>query len=228
MDSRKTLLSPTDVTRFTPIKLPFNACSFRELYSIEYSEARTVIGFELWKSMLEVLAKYTNAQTYEVGTSYLQGTVVKFGGSYKRALSETNRQPDFASDWEEAPKFEGPCASFYDELFCLHLAPYLSFTVLARRFQYIIAQISDGGLTYAGKQYNSEDTKLINGLKTAIFGDRAEAFSNLQHYLSDNSDNSDCTVGWIGKQEKLCGCKSVSCNSCNPSTNKPPGHYEYG
>ena len=230
----KTLLQPIDIVDFTPVQTPFNVCTFRELYPIEYREARECLGVDLWSAMVDALADYSAAAEYIAGTTYPAETVVKFQGVFKVAKVETSNLPSFAADWESAPRFTGACAVSYEGFFCYFLGPYLSFVVLSERVPYLLGRLGDKGVNYGGRSYSesagSTGAEAVNALKKAIYRDRQLAWNNLAHYLAqDTQKESGCFEGFQGYDvATLCGCGDNDCPGTCRQSETNWGGYEFG
>lgn len=225
----KGLLTKADIVKYTPVALPFNPCTLREAYLIEYTEAHKCIGEDLWLAMLEALADYSTAQQYSSGTTYQVDDVVAYKGVYKVAIVETNQLPDFADHWGNAPKFTGDDANDFDELYCFFLGPYLAHVILSERLPYIITQLSDQGLTYGGRKYNAQDKARIESLERAIYRDREKNYQALRHYLSQPANVAkEAFAGWIKNkqfEDLACDCNKTNCNECNARRPKTVGRY---
>lgn len=223
--SNKTLLSPSDVPRYTGMKLDSSPCTFRELYNIEYYEARKCLGMDFWNALIAALADYSAEPEYTAGTTYAIGDIVSFSGVYKIALVATSNVPSVAADWDNAPKFTGTCATLYDNLFCNFLAPYLAAKVLAVRLPYIWTQISDKGVVvFNGGQFETADDNGYTRLITAIHRDANFIWGNLCDYMQDN-ETETCFALWPQFEQTSCGCGKQTCKTCNPSK---VGRYEFG
>lgn len=226
---RKTLLNPNDVARYTPVKLGFNPCTFRELYAIEYSEAVRCLGTDLWAAMTAALVDYSDATGYETGPTYGIGAVVIWRGGYRIATAETTQSPDFSGAWEDAPRFSD---STYEDLFCSFLAPYLSYVVLSQRLPYILTQITDQGMNYGGRQYNTQDKERIESLERAIYRDRERALQVLDNFMSaDEAKDNAAFAGWKGYEvddTDPCDCDKNTCNECSKRRPRHVGRYRIG
>ena len=154
----QTLMSPTEVIKYSGVKLPFNPCSFSELYQIEYHQARTCLGIELWEAMIAALADYSSVTEWIQGTTYNQDDLVSFRGLvYIATAVTTDNMPTVAADWDLAPKFAaGDCQDSYNTLYCSFLAPYLAKTVLHQRLPYIKTRIHDIGVLEYGDAISAE------------------------------------------------------------------------
>lgn len=225
---RKTLLVPKDVVQFTGVNVNITTCTFRELYNIEFYEARKCIGYDFWLAMVAALADYSADAEYVAGNSYLTGDIVKYQGVYKIALQDTIAVPTLSTDWEDAPRFAGACATAYDGLFCDFLGPYLAHKVLADRLPYIWTQIRDTGvLTFNGQQFETADSSGLTRLQTAVHKDAAVALGNLKYYMAlDASEANTCFAEWPEYDDDSCGCNSSTCNTCNPK--RRVGGYSFG
>lgn len=219
----KGLMTPSDVIKYSGVKLDTNPCSFRELYGIEYKEARTCIGLDLWNAMIDAKVDYSDVQPYASGTSYSIGDVVSYNGIYRKATEVTESLPS-SSSWDDAPIFEGDCAEKYNELFCTFLAPYFAHHVLSIRLPYIWTQIKDIGVFSVDQSgQKSVDSKAYDRVMAAILRDKEIAFNNLDFYLND--DESDCFDDYAGK-ETTCSCDDKGCSKCNNYSKV--GRYRFG
>ena len=185
-----TLLSPSEIKNYTGVDLRINPCNFRDIYNIEYAEARQRLGLEFYEDLTNALADYSAEPEYVAATTYAIDDVVKYQGIYYKALVEnTGITPTVAGRWEVADKFTGACAAVYNELWCNYLAPYLSNLVLAQRLPYIWTQIKDIGVTETD---DNTDGKKYDRLQAAINRDKERAWNNLSYYLAleENADNT--------------------------------------
>lgn len=220
-------MTPNDVAKFANVKLPFNPCSFRELYSIEYAEARTCLGFDFWEQMIAALANYSDKPQYTSGTTYSIDDVAIFEGVAYQATKQTTNQPTVTSDWTPAPKFTGDCATNFDELFCNHLAPYLASRILALRLPFIWKKITDMGvLEYNGQQYESTNSDEYDRLLNAVHRDRSIAWANLQHYLA-NQNEEVCFQQYLGFKTDECECGCGSDNGQCKRHQRGSGGYQF-
>jgi len=226
-------MTVSDVVQFGDVKVPFSFCSIGEVFQIEYREARTCIGMDLYDAMVAAKADYSDVEEYVAGT-YLAGEVVLFEGKYYEALTETIREPTVVSDWKVADHFTGPCAEAYEVFYCRFLAPYLAKVVLSEKLPYIVTQISDGGITYRGRKYNQEDAAGIKRLEWAIVRDQENAWANASYYLAkreERFEEGDCFEGWkptVEKKENECGkCGGNDCSECRIER-RSVGGYEFG
>ena len=226
----KGLLTKADIVRFTPVALPFNPCTLREAYLIEYTEATSCIGADLWQAMVDALADYSSASAYDSETTYQVGNVVSFKGVYRQATVETSQIPDFSDHWTDAPKFTGDNATDFNELYCTFLGPYLAHVVLSERLPYIVTQLTDEGITYGGRKYNAQDAERIKSLERAIFRDREKIYNALKHYLSQPANvENEAFAGWIENSEvDACACNKSTCNVCQKRRPRNVGRYRIG
>jgi len=208
----RSLMTPMLVIEYTNVKkVGFSPCTFSQLHQIEYSEARTCLGFALWEEMVGSMADYSNVQSYQAG-AYSTGALVEYKGVIYRARVDTSNMPTLLQDWEIAPIFTGDCTGSYDALFCSFLAPYLAHRILARRLPYLRNVIKDHGvLEYSGENYDTTDEAQWKSLQHAINRDAAECWNNLLHHMSrkTQSDLADtCYKGWI-PYEKINDCDAT-------------------
>lgn len=230
---RNGLLTPQDVVDFTPVQEPFSPCTLQELYLIEYGEAETgtCLG-GLWHAMVAALADYTEARQYrDRADGYLAGEVVTWKGGYRVARTDTIQAPDNRDHWRDAPKFIGPCADFYADLYCNFVGPYLAFVVISERLPYLITQITDRGMSYGGRAYNGQDESLMKSVYSAVFRDRNKTRAILDSFLTGQSSlpaNTACLIGWPGLvldkdalHSTACGCANPTCHG-NPCSEAQP------
>lgn len=213
---RRTLLTPRDVIRFTNVKLDITPCNFRELYSLEYYEARTCLGIDFWGAMIAALADYSDKDEWEAG-AYSEGDIVKFQGVYMIALEDTTQTPQNATAWGNAPLFEGDCATAYDDLFCDFIGPYLAYKALAKKLPYIWTQIRDTGvLVYNGGEFDTANDKEYTRLLNAVHSDARVSLGNLKHFMDqDVQKENDCFEDWPAYSDTSCGCNLSTCQTCN-------------
>lgn len=219
----KTIINPTEVIYFSNVRLNFNPCTFREVFQIEYQEARTCLGIDFYNDLIAALADYSAAPAYEAGTSYLAGEVVRFKGIYYQALVDTSELPTVATEWEPAPKFTGACADQYNDFFCDFLAPYLAFTILAIRIPYVRTQATDLGIIeFSGMQYEPAEADQYQRLLHAIDRDRAMAWNNLVFHLEQDLSEDPCFANYKGFEENECDK-----GNCSRNINRA-GLYRFG
>jgi hypothetical protein len=214
---RSGLLTPGDVVRFTPVEEPFNPCSLSGLYLIEYAEATsgTCLG-GLWHAMVAAKADYSAALPYR-DQPYASGQAVSWNGGYRISSIDTTQTPDHGNDWMDAPKFVGPCADFYADLYCNFVGPYLAHVVLTERLPYLITQITDRGASYGGRSYNAQNGKFVESLTKAVYRDRNKVRAVLDNFLTGQAalpENAACLAGWPGlvtEDTIACGCGNNTC-----------------
>lgn len=229
---RKTLLTPKDIIQYTGVNINITPCTFRELYNIEFYEARKCIGYDFWQALVTALADYSAEPEYVSGTSYNEGDIVGYNGVYKIALQATSAVPTVSTDWGNAPRFTGECADSYDTLFCDFIGPYLAHKALADRLPYIWTQIRDTGVVnFNGQQFETTDDKGYTRMQTAVHKDAAVILGNLKYYMAlDASEENPCFAEWPGYEstdgDYACGCNRASCNTCNPK--RRVGGYSFG
>lgn len=214
-----TLLAPSEIKDFCGIDLRINPCSFRDIYNIEYAEARQRLGLEFYNDLVGALVDYSSTLDYNAGTTYAIGDVAKYQGGYYKALEQvTGILPSVLGKWTAAPKFGGSCADAYNDLWCNYLAPYLANLVLAQRLPYIWTQIKDIGVT---ENEGNVDGGKYDRLQAAINRDKERAWNNLSYYLAlEENASSACFENF---------------RSCNDGTSLPastsryrPGQYRLG
>ena len=230
MATRKGLLVPSDIAKFTQIQTPFSPCSFNQLYSIEYKEAMGCLGYEFWQTLINAKADFSTVEPYDADTTYNVDDRVSFEGEYKIALVQTSNLPSVATDWANAPRFAGSCTDSYEDFFCTFLGPYLAHVVLKERLPYIITQITDGGITYKGKSYSAQDANLINDLTIAVDRDKNLAWKMLQHFFSlDETEENVCFEKWpeYEQDDDDTECEGSS-NDCFTQKQINYGGYRFG
>lgn len=228
-------MSPSDVTRWTPVVLDFNPCPLRELYRIERTEAINCLGVKFWEAMVAAMADYSDATTYTEGTTYEIGEVVLWSNArYRIATKQTTFNPDYAADWNDAPKFakSGSCAADYEDLFCTFLGPWLAFVVLSERLPYIVTPVTDQGIEYGGRKINAQDADRYQTLERAIFRDREKSYLLLEEFLSQPTNREKtCFQLWKGNEETeqpTCGCNKATCDECKKRRPRHVGRYRWG
>lgn len=228
---RTTLLTPKDVIQYTGVNVNVTPCTFRELYNIEFYEARKCLGFDFWQAMVAALADYSAEPEYVSGTTYNEDDIVKYQGVYKIALQTTTAVPTVSTDWENAPLFTGDCAESYDGLFCDFIGPYLAHKALAKRLPYIWKQIRDVGVVeFNGQQFQTTDSNDMTRLQNAIYSDASMILGNLKFYMDlDAQKENTCYAEWPAYENTetgTCGCNLITCNTCNPKIHV--GGYSFG
>ena len=229
----KTLCRPSDVIQYSPVKLTFNPCEFRELYNIEQEQRRKCLG-GLYNDMVAALADYSTAVNYVSGTTYNEGDVVAFTTNLQRlyyvALVTTTALPTVATDWELAPRFTGNCAETFEGVFCDYIGPYLAHTVVGNRMPYIYTKLTDVGVTqYQDANHAWADDKQYTRLQNAVFRDRDTVWKNFEEWMGEDAQKeNDCLKNWKGYETK-CGCKcgGVGCKNCRAGKLKV-GRYDVG
>jgi len=222
--AQKTLMTPQSVTRHSPVKkLSIEQCSFSDIHSIEYMQARHYIGFDLWTSMLAAMADYSAVAEWTPGTTPMD-ELRKFNGVVYKALQETEEQPPALLHWIEAPIFDeaGACATDYENFFCDHLAPYLANTILFYRIPYMDA------VEYKDKKVKRSDGDGIKRIYDAVSRDRAMIWGNILHFMRQDAQiqkqaSGGCFEGWIGATDETCKIKKT------PGTRQMrTGTYDFG
>ena len=220
-----------EVARYTAVSLPFNLCSMRELYNIEYRQGRKTIGYDLWQAMITAQADYSAAQEYDPDTTYSADDVAKYKGVYYAATEETTgTPPSNTASWIEAPKFDpaNPCANEYEELWCTFLAPYLANLTLAQRLPYVHTQIKDiGVLNYGGDSYDTADETSYDRLIKALYRDAELIKANMSHYA--NLTDTECFAGFVGLDKKDdCDAGKTGEGNRTGAARRVPGGYDFG
>lgn len=224
-------MTPNEVIKYSGVKLPFNPCSFQELHAIEYHQARTCLGFDLWEAMVAAVADYSATADWVSGTTYNQADLVKFQGYvYIATAVTTTEMPTVKADWSLAPKFDSgnACATKYDDFFCNFLAPYLAKKILHQRLPYVKTRIMDMGiLEYADNRYETAEEDSVTRLQNAIGRDAAMAWGNLQHYMDQDAQKDDtCLAGYLEYQTSDDEC-STQPGGCRPKRSRV-GIYRFG
>lgn len=225
-------MTPGEVPVYTAIDLPFNVCSFRELFSIEYRQARVTIGFDLWQAMVNARADYSSEPDYSQGATYAEGDVVKYKGVHYRAIEAAEGvTPTNTVKWEAAPKFDesNDCAAKYEKFWCTFLAPYLANLVLAQRLPFIHTRIKDVGvLTYEGNDYDTADVTSYDRLIKALYRDTEIAKGNIEHWINYGEHaGSECFKDYkdiITKED----CDDGTGTERTGATPRTPGGYDFG
>jgi len=225
--AKTTLMNPLLVVAHSGVKkLSIEQCSFHDIYSIEYQQARDCIGIELWQSMITALANYENDPTiteWDPETTYTEDEIAYHEGIYYISLQDDNdAQPGANAFWDPAPIFDttNSCAAHYEELFCNHMAPYLAHTILFKRLPFMDA------VEYKDKKVARTEFEEMQRIYNAVSRDRATAWGNLIYYMSTEASQAiynTCFSGWIGAKDDDCGKTKI----------KPPkqlrvGNYKFG
>lgn len=227
-----TLLTPNEVTEYTAVKLAFNACTFREIFTIEHDQADRCLGVDFWEDLKAAVADYSAETTWVSGSTYNTGEVVKHRGIYWMAQADgiTSQPATNNNDWEEAPKFDpaGACAAKYQEAYSGFLAPYLAWTILEEQLPFIRRNITDRGvLEVDGDKYNTASETEMTSLKHAINRRRYLAWRNWRKWVTDDA-NKDlaCFANYKPFKENEDGCTPPA-NECEPRF-KRTGVYRFG
>jgi len=224
------LLTPNEVALYSAIDLPFNVCSFRELYSIEYRQGRAFLGYEFWQTMVAARADYSGKPAYQAGTTYSIGDIVSYKGVYYKATQVNDTLPTNTLNWEVAPKFDTAkdCSGSFESLWCNFLAYYLSNLVLAQRLPYIYSRVKDIGVVqYNGQDYDTVDDTAYDRLIRAIYRDVDLVKDNITHWINYSQDTvDDCFSDFAGILE------TENCNNeqkeSRGASGGVPGGYDFG
>lgn len=202
-----------------------NPCSFRDLFLIEYREARNCLGFDFLDDLKAAMADYSAAPAYVAGTTYNLDDVVSFEGIfYKVTVATTTALPTVKTDWTVAPKFDpaGACGAKYEEFYCNFLAPYLAYTVLSNRLPYMRNAVTDlGVIQYQGNRYDASNKDEYSSLQYAVDRDREIAWFNMEYELTENLKEDSCFENFKGFDDE---CKT---GVCRPTRNRS-GVYRFG
>lgn len=218
-------MTPTEIISFSGVKINTPPCSFREIYTIEYYQARTCLGFDFWGDLTGALADYSSAAEWSQ-QEYSQDAIVLYQKVYYQASQITEAQPPTKPDWAVAPKFTGDCAATYDALFCDFLGPFLAKTVLFNRLPFIRNQVDGlGVLEYNGSEYETGEEEDYQRLKSAIKRDAAMAWGNFVHHMSQQAQkDNDCLANYMGYDDDDCTTKD---KDCKPKKHRY-GIYKFG
>lgn len=210
--ANRTLMNPLLVVAHSGVKkLSIEQCSFQDIYTIEYQQARSCIGFDLWASMVAALVDYDSDETIteweQEDAPYSNGEIVYHEGIYYVSLQDANEaQPGATAWWAPAPMFEGSCAEKYDELFCNHLAPYLANTILFKRLPYM------DHVEYKDKKVLKSEPHEIQRVFNAVGNERAATWGNLVYYMATEDSRQlydTCFAGWVGAQDEDCKVNNI-------------------
>jgi len=204
-------------------KLSIEDCSFHDIYGIEYAQARACLGFDLWTSMIALLADYTDEPEYDPESTYDQDEIVFYDGIYYISLQDANNaQPPQLEYWEAAPIFDtsATCGQEYQDLFCPILATYLANTMLWKRLPFMDV------VEYKDKKVEKTDANGIQTIYMAVARDRAQAWTNLVHYMGTDTSKAlydTCFSGWKGAKDDDCNLNLI----CSPRKMRV-GLYDFG
>lgn len=227
-------MTANEVARYTAVDLPFNLCTMRELYNIEYRQARTKIGFDFWQRMVAAKADYSSAEEYSHTEAYEAGDVVKYKGVYYEATeASTGVLPSNSHSWEEAPKFDpaAACAALFEEIWCTFLAPYLASIVLAQRLPFVHTRIKDVGvLNYEGESYDTANEESYSRLIKAVYRDAEMIEGNMRHFINQpERAGLECVKDYIGLEVKEnCEHEQGSGETRTGAARRVPGGYDFG
>lgn len=197
MATIQTLTTPKEVVEYTAVKLAFNTCTFRDIWTVEYNQADLCLGLDFLDDMIGALSDYSAATTWTTGSSYDTDEVVKHRGIYYQATGDgiTSQPGTNSTDWIHAPKFaDGDCKDKYLEAWEGYLGPYLCWTILEEQLPFIRRQISDRGvLEVDGDKYNTSSDEEFTILKHALNRRRYLSWKNWKTWINlDANKNLNC------------------------------------
>lgn len=218
-------MTPSDIKVFCNIDdLTFNPCTVDHVFQEELELARNCIGLELWESMISAKADYSDIDEYVSSTSYDVDDVVLYRGEYKIALVATDKEPSYISDWSAAPRFEGDCASVYDELYCNYLGPFIANKVLAKRLPFIRTKIAGFGTVESKSNYHENTSdKRFNSMVVAVETAAQTALNNLKWFMALDEQvalKDTCLNGWP--------LYETECKPKNKQFLHRAGNYDFG
>lgn len=193
----KTILQPNDVIHYTGISEHFPTCDLRTIMQIEYAEFRTCLGLGFYETLKNDLVNY-NAAEFDPNTTYSEGSTVQWYGIVYKALQESTQfTPDNTEYWELAPKFN---QSYYQDLWCMFLAPFLSWQLIRSRLPFIWRQVkAEGIVKIFGNTFESAGIKEFQVLHAAVAKEADMTFDNMDSYMKSASHTYFNTYIKIGK-----------------------------
>ena len=208
----KTLLSQSEIVKYTVLAKEFPRCDFGELFQAEYVEFCDCLGIDFYKQLLRSCVDYSKiCEKYDPNKEYQIGDKVVWKGTYLSAVKVTkNNNPDTKGCWELCPKFEDPCL---EKFWCKFLAPYLSWVILRQQLPFIANQIKADGVLEMfgfGARFKTVEEDRIHMVNKAIAARVEQAFKALKKYAQ--TENKGCLnkLKFLG----ISCCKSCGCVEC--------------
>jgi hypothetical protein len=227
-----TIITPNEVAHYSPVSLPFNVCTFAQLYNIEYRQALELLGLGLYRALVEAKADYSEvAYEWESETEYAEDDVVVYKGLYWVSKMDMNTtEPGTAPYWKPAPKFDQgtECGERFEVLWCRHLAPYLAALVLAQRLPFIQLQVKDVGVVkYSGQDYSSATQEEYDRLLAAVWRDVELCKDNMLRWMIAESSETDC-FGVFNASKKCFEMRHEQTSMGLGASKGSPGRYDFG
>jgi hypothetical protein len=201
----KTLLSKEEVKKYAGLPASFPPCDVKDIAQIELSFLRECFGADLHEKLTRAVVDYSSVQKWMSGTFQADAIVSNYG-TYWKAVQTTTSEPISESEfWSIAPKFEGDCASEFENAWCLFLAPLLSLKIAK-----VTAGISAVNLSASGITIKTGD-----GFVAASNSERALFFSAIDERISRYQSNFEY---WAKKNTSGCFPVNTECgceNSCS-------------
>lgn len=176
-----------DIITYGALSPDFYKVPTRALFRTEQYLFNKYIGKDLYTDMRNALADYSSAATYDNTTAYTISTVVKYNGIYYKCKSpSTGNIPTDTTYWELAPRFTN---IHYEELWCLYLAEYITWRVLADQLPTIVTELGASGATKAfGAHFRPADDSAVRDLQKAYFKRAQETWYNMEYYIFSHAE----------------------------------------
>ena len=207
----RTLLTPAEVIYYAGLGGSFPRLTIRNIFTIEYQEARTLIGEIFYAELIADLIEHSDVRNFTEFVIESDGTTnweVGDSFAYNGILYTVKLKPDFTDDqirafyhgqtpeflvgedsgiFKYADKFSTEAFStlWYD-----FMAEWLSWQVIANLLGVMHSQIRPEGIVKnLGKTYEHASDDEYHILHKACLGNAERAYFNMNHFiLSNNTD----------------------------------------
>lgn len=206
-----TLLKSNDINVFVNIPdadLP--PCDLKSILQVELREFRNCLGSLFYETLKKDQVDYSAATAY-TAKEYQIGEVAIYQGTIYEATAASETLPTDVNNWTKAPKFGTQC---YEDLWCLFLGEFLSWSVVRNRIPFLRAKISGQGInTHFGDHFNAASDKSYVTLQKAIDNNIAMAFENMDQWMRQHDDAETCFGQYKGIATDCCSCGCSEKNS---------------
>lgn len=191
----KTIITPSEVVRYSDIDVNVPVCNFRQIQQIESYLFGTKLTSKLYDDMLSKLVDYSGVTTWKSTDTITIGVKKLYNGVVYAALQNSvGVLPTNYEYWDVAPKFSSEC---YEKFWCDVLANYLAIAILENRLPKIWIKVkSDGVVKQKGEMYDSASGQDYKTYHNAVIRDLEMCYYNVTTYMS----NTECL-----KSYSLCG-----------------------
>lgn len=207
----RTLLTPSEVIYYAGLGGSFPRLTIRNIFTIEYQEARTLIGETFYAELLADLIEHSDVRNFTEFVIESDGTTNWEVGDnfvYNGILYTVKLKPDFTDDQIRA-FYHGQTPEFlvgedsgifkyadkfsteaFSRLWYDFMAEWLSWQVIANLLGVMHSQIRPEGIVKnLGKTYEHASDEEYHILHKACLANSERAYFNMNHYiLSNNTD----------------------------------------